>query len=83
MFFRTVNLNCQGYYKNDHVVTGVPLKRFLRHYHEKTTEIYAGHIEIRTKKQTDFFNDFWKGKRNETKGVTYSAASISSIVISL
>ena len=49
----------------------------FRHNHQKTTEIYAGHIETGTKKQTDFLNDFWKGKLNETKGVASSAASNS------
>lgn len=53
-------------------MTGAPLQKFLRSDHQKTTEIYAGHIETETKKQTDFLNDFWKGKLNETKG----AASI-------
>ncbi len=74
MFFRIFNLNCQGYSKNDRAVTGFPLQRFLRHNHQKTTEIYAGNLETGTKKQTDFPNDFWKGKLNETKDVAYSAA---------
>jgi hypothetical protein len=38
------------------------LQRFLRHDHQKTTEIYAGHIEMGTRKQTDYLADFWKGK---------------------
>jgi hypothetical protein len=38
------------------------LQRFLRHDHQKTTEIYAGHIETGTKKQTDFLADFWADK---------------------
>ena len=38
------------------------LQRFLRHDHQKSTEIYAGHIEMGTKKQTDYLADFWKGK---------------------
>jgi hypothetical protein len=38
------------------------LQRFLRHDHQKTTEIYAGHIETGTKKQTDFLADFWTDK---------------------
>ena len=49
------------------------MQKFLRHDHQKTTEIYAGHIEPETKKQTDFINDFWKGKLNETKSVAYSS----------
>jgi integrase len=35
------------------------LQRFLRHDHQKTTEIYAGHLELGTKKQTDFLADYW------------------------
>jgi hypothetical protein len=61
-------------------VTGAPLQKFLRSDHQKTTEIYAGHIETETKKQTDFLNDFWKGKLSKNECV---AASISSVVISL
>lgn len=33
------------------------LQRFLRHDHQKTTEIYAGHVETGTKTQTDFLVD--------------------------
>jgi reverse gyrase len=79
-FFLRFNLNCQGYCKNDRAATGVPLQKFLRQDHQKTTEIYAGYIETGTIKQMDFLNNFWKGKLNETKGV---AASISFVVISL
>jgi len=49
------------------------LQRFLWHDHQKTTEIYAGHIETGTKKQTDFLNDFWKGKLNENEGSVFIA----------
>ena len=61
-------------------MTGVPLQRFLRHDHQKTTEMYAGHIETGTKKQTDFLNDFLKNRLSANEGV---AASISSVVILL
>ena len=44
------------------------LQRFLRHDHQKTTEIYAGHIETGTKKQTDFLADFWTDKLDLTEG---------------
>ena len=43
------------------------LQRFLRHDHQKTTEIYAGHIETGTKKQTDFLADFWADKLDLTE----------------
>jgi len=43
-------------------------QRFLRHDHRKTTEIYAGHIERGTKKQTDFLADFWTEKLDLTEG---------------
>jgi integrase len=43
------------------------LQRFLRHDHQKTTEIYAGHIETGTKKQTDFLADFWADKLELTE----------------
>ena len=36
------------------------LQRFLRHDHQKTTEIYAGHLETGTKEQTDFLANFWE-----------------------
>jgi integrase len=38
------------------------LQRFLRHDKQKTTEIYAGHLEKGTKEQTAFLADFWKEK---------------------
>jgi hypothetical protein len=44
------------------------LQRFLRHEHQKTTEIYAGHIETGTKKQTDFLADFWTDKLDLAEG---------------
>jgi integrase len=44
------------------------LQRFLRHDHQKTTEIYAGHIETGTKKQTDFLADFWTDKLELIQG---------------
>ena len=34
------------------------LQRFLRHDHQRTTEIYAGHIEKGTENQTDYLADF-------------------------
>ena len=43
------------------------LQRFLRHDHQKTTEIYAGHIETGTKKQTDFLAGFWADKLDLTE----------------
>jgi len=49
------------------------LQRFLRHDHQKTTEIYAGHLETGTKAQTDFLADFWEkklGKPEETSTKT-------------
>jgi integrase len=44
------------------------LQRFLRHDHQRTTEIYAGHIETGAKKQTDFLADFWANKLDLNKG---------------
>ena len=38
------------------------LQRFLRHEHQRTTEIYTGHIEMGTKKQTDYLANFWGEK---------------------
>ncbi len=38
------------------------LQRFLRHDHQKTTEIYADLIEMGTRKQTDYLADFWQRK---------------------
>jgi hypothetical protein len=44
------------------------LQRFLRHDHQKTTEIYAGHIETGTKKQTDYLAGFWADKLDLIEG---------------
>ena len=38
------------------------LQRFLRHDKQRTTEIYAGHLEKGTKEQTNFLADFWTEK---------------------
>jgi integrase len=36
------------------------LQRFLRHDKQKTTEIYAGHLDTSTKEQFEFLSDFWE-----------------------
>jgi integrase len=53
------------------------LHRFLRHDHQKTTEIYAGHIETGTKKQTDFLADFWADKLNLIEDHEFVSASVN------
>lgn len=40
------------------------LQVFLRHDEQKTTEIYAGHLETSTKVQSDILGDFWTKKIN-------------------
>jgi hypothetical protein len=44
------------------------LQRFLRHDHQRTTEIYAGHIEKGTKKQTGYLAGFWADKLDLFEG---------------
>jgi RNA polymerase sigma-54 factor len=52
------------------------LQRFLRHDHQKTTEIYAGHLETGTKEQTDFLADFWDTHlENANKSSTKSSTT--------
>jgi hypothetical protein len=53
------------------------LQRFLRHEHQKTTEIYAGHIETGTKKQIDFLADFWADKLDLIEGQEFIPASFN------
>ena len=53
------------------------LQRFLRHDHQKTTEIYAGHIETGTKKQTDFLADFWTDKLDLIEGHKVVSVSVN------
>ena len=53
------------------------LQRFLRHDHQKTTEIYAGYIETGTKKQTDFLAGFWADKLDLVEGHESNPASIN------
>lgn len=54
------------------------LQRFLRHDHQKTTEIYAGHLETGTKEQTDFLADFWGTQLGSTaESSTKSSTSIN------
>ena len=52
------------------------LQRFLRHDKQKTTEIYAGHLETGTKEQTDFLADFWQDTLNKsTQSSTQSSTT--------
>lgn len=47
------------------------LQRFLRHDKQKTTEIYAGHLDTGTKEQNDFLAEFWTAtleSRRESDG---------------
>jgi integrase len=53
------------------------LQRFLRHDHQKTTEIYAGHIETGTKKQTDYLAGFWGEKLDLIEGHESTPASVN------
>ena len=53
------------------------LQRFLRHDHQKTTEIYAGHLETGTKEQTDFLADFW-GTQLEKKSESSTKSSTTT-----
>jgi hypothetical protein len=53
------------------------LQRFLRHDHQETTEIYAGHIETGTKKQTDYLAGFWADKLDINEGQKAIPASIN------
>jgi hypothetical protein len=57
----------------------VKLQRFLPHDHQKTTEIYAGHIETGTKKQTDFLADFWTDKLDLNEGQESIPASDNQV----
>ena len=54
------------------------LQRFLRHEHQKTTEIYAGHIELGTRKQTDYLAAFWRRKLIDSDTVASIPASIKA-----
>ena len=51
------------------------LQRFLRHEYQKTTEIYAGHLDLGTKKQTDFLADFWQKNFNPLDKTSSKASS--------
>jgi len=51
------------------------LQRFLRHDKQKTTEIYAGHLETSTKEQTDFLGDFWDRSLSQSEKTTSFATS--------
>lgn len=50
------------------------LQRFLRHDKQKTTEIYAGHLETGTKEQTEFLANFW-GKSIENLEMSSTLSS--------
>ena len=44
--------------------------------HQKTTEIYAGHIEMGARKQTDYLVDFWQRNLVDSDSVTTIPAII-------
>jgi len=44
------------------------LKLFLRHDEQKTTEIYAGHLDNSTAAQTEYLGTFWSEKMAEIAG---------------
>ena len=50
---------------------------FQRHEHQKTAEINADHIEMDTRKQTDYLADFWQRKLVDSDTVASIPASIS------
>ncbi len=41
------------------------MQLFLRHDEQKTTEIYAGHLDNSTTEQTEYLGAFWSAKLNE------------------
>jgi hypothetical protein len=51
------------------------LQRFLRHDKQKTTEIYAGHLELGTKEQTDFLAEFWENQLSEDRATSTNAST--------
>ena len=55
-------------FKDEADMSLAKLQGFLRHDHQKTTEICAVHIETETKKQTDFLADFWADKLDLIEG---------------
>jgi len=44
------------------------MQQFLRHDEQKTTEMYAGHLDNSTAKQTEYLGNFWSGKLAEAAG---------------
>jgi len=45
------------------------MQLFLRHDEQKTTEIYAGHLDNSTTEQTEYLGAFWSAKLNEVSAV--------------
>lgn len=54
------------------------LQRFLRHDHQRTTEIYAGHIETGTQAQTDFLANYWAGILDDSEDVLDGSEAAAS-----
>jgi integrase len=52
--------------KNDGKMSIAQMQLFLRHSQQRTTEIYAGFLEIGTQVQADYLGKFWSGKLSET-----------------
>ena len=59
------------------------LQRFLRHDKQRTTEIYAGHIETGTKEQTDFLGEFWEKEIKTQEAKTEKEEVATSVMSSL
>ena len=53
------------------------LQRFLRHDHQKTTEIYTARIEMGTRKQSNYLAHFWQRKLVDSGTGASIPASIS------
>ena len=51
------------------------LQRFLRHDKQKTTEIYAGHLDTSTREQFEFLSDFWQ-KTLEKKSTSNATSKL-------
>lgn len=55
------------------------LQCFLRHDQQKTTEVYAGHIAMGTRKQTDHLADFRQRKLLDSEALAPIKSSIRPV----
>lgn len=67
MIWDEVNLKAKTYklHTRRTVKSLSQVQQFLRHDHKNTTELYTGHLDNSTSKQSEYLGNFWREKLAE------------------